>query len=160
MTLAKKGARKIVVAGVAYRWHVSRWRRVSDWTPARAGLVDEGWLDRAEKLGLGRVADVTFTIAVERYDRPASKLLTTYHALVVDGFLGPEQLTRIQPRLVGRIVAHAVESGWDPGGSRDFRMEIVENSGKPHRPALLVVPGVVQDDPGYERRVVPIRISE
>jgi hypothetical protein len=158
MTLAKKGSRKIVVGGVAYRFHVSRWRKVSDWSPARAGVLDGRWLARARRHGLGNVADVTFTIAIERQERPVSKILTTYHARVVDGFLGPEQLTSIRPSLVRTIVTRALESGWDPARRGDFRLDIVENSGRPERPALLVLPGVTGDIEGYERRIVPVRI--
>jgi hypothetical protein len=42
--LARKSSRKLVVADVAYRYTVSRWRRVSDWKPASAvlpGLVPD-----------------------------------------------------------------------------------------------------------------------
>ena len=158
MTLARKGTRKLVVAGVAYRWHVSRWRKISDWTPARAGLIDEAWLSRARKLGLGGVADVTFTIAVELEEKPRSKIIATYHASIVDGFLGPEQLTRIQPKLASAIVEHALASGWKPAEVGDFRMNIVETGDEPKRPALLVLPGVIDHADGYEPRIVALKI--
>jgi hypothetical protein len=158
VTLARKGSRSIVVSGVAYRFAVSRWRRVSDWSPASAGIVDERWLAEARRFGLGDVANVTFTIAVERAERPASKLLVRYHSRIVDGFLGPEQLTSVTPAFIETLVTHALACGWNPAERGEFRLDVVDNSGRPARPALLVLPGVTRDDPSYERRVVPLRI--
>jgi hypothetical protein len=156
--LAKKSSRKIVVGGVAYRYKVSRWRRVSDWTPASAGLVDPRWLEQAQKLGLGSVADITFGIAIELWDEPASKTLVTYHAKLIDGFLGPEQLTSITPALLQTLVEQALGAGWQPNRRGDLRFDLVENGDEPTRPALLVLPGLGTDVPDYEPRVVPIRI--
>lgn len=158
MTLARRGSRAIVVGGVAYRFKVSRWRKVSDWKPADAGLVDERWLEQARRLGLGAVANVRFGIAVELAEAPVSKIVAGYHALVVDGFLGPEQFTRIGPSLIASLIEYATGSGWRPSERGDFRLEIVENTGRPGRPALLVLPGLTEADPSYERRVVPLRI--
>src|SRR5688572_24142493 len=143
--LARKSSRKLVVADVAYRYKVSRWRRISDWKPASAGLVDERWLARARTLGLGDVADVEFTIAIERQDEPVSKTIVTYHAHVIDGFLGPEQLTRIQPSLVAKLITESLSAGWRPKERGDVRLHLVENGQLPERPALLVLPGLVPD---------------
>ncbi|MFO0567995.1 MAG: hypothetical protein U0263_20210 [Polyangiaceae bacterium] len=71
MTLAKKGLRRLVLAGTAYRFKVSRWRRVSEWSPASAGLVDER-LAGGGSTGLGDTANVEFTIAVQAEAAPAS----------------------------------------------------------------------------------------
>jgi hypothetical protein len=158
MTLARKGSRAIVVGGVGYRFKISRWRKVSDWKPADAGLVDERWLEQARRFGLGDVANVRFGIAVELAERPVSKIIAGYHALVVDGFLGIEQFTRIGPSLIATVVEHALARGWKPSERGDFRLEIVENTTKPGRPALLVLAGLTEDDASYEPRVVPVRI--
>ena len=72
MTIPKMGSRRIVVDGLAYRWRVSRWRKISGWSPDRLELLDPRWLEQARRFGLGDVADVTFTIAVELHDKPAS----------------------------------------------------------------------------------------
>lgn len=159
MTLAKKGLRRLVLAGTAYRFKVSRWRRVSEWSPASAGLVDERWVAEARKLGLGDTANVEFTIAVQAEAAPASKLIATYHAKVVDGFLGIEQWTRIGPSLVVALIEHSVAAGWDPLLRGDYRVHVVENRDGPVRPLLLVLPGLTRDDPSYPNRVVPIRIT-
>lgn len=159
MTMPRKGSRKIVLAGIAYRWHASRWRKISGWSPASLELLDPRWLEQARRFGLGDVADVAFTIAVELYDKPVSRIRVQYYAMVVDGFLGFEQLTQLKPRLVRTIIERALASGWSPDKSGDFSLEIVENTGQERRPALLVLPGLNNDIEGYENRMVPIRIS-
>lgn len=156
--LARKSARKLVVAGVAYRYKVSRWRRISDWKPASAGLVDERWLQRARALGLGDVADVRFTIAIELEDEPVSKTIVTYHAHVIDGFLGPEQLTRIQPSLVAKLIEQSLTAGWNPKERGDLRLHLVDNGPLPERPALLVLPGLTSDIQDYENRIQVVRV--
>lgn len=156
--LGRKSSRKLVVDGVEYRFKVSRWRKVSDWKPASAGLVDERWLEAARKVGLGDVANVVFTIAIELAEMPGSKLIVTYHTHVIDGFLGPEQFTRIQPSLVATLVREARSVGWKPGERGDMRLHIVENSELPERPALLVLPGLNDDIDGYDNRVRVVRV--
>jgi hypothetical protein len=156
--LARKSSRKIVVGDVEYRYKVSRWRRVSGWTPAKAGLVDERWLAHAHALGLGAMADVEFTIAIEHENEPVSKLIVTYHAHIIDGFLGPEQFTRIQPKLVATLIETALASGWKPEERGDVRLHIVENSGAPERPALLVLPGLNEDMADYDNRIRVVRV--
>jgi hypothetical protein len=159
MTMPRKGSRRIVVAGVAYRWHVSRWKRISGWSPASLELLDPRWLDHARRFGLGDVADVAFSIAVELWDNPVSRTRVRYYAKVIDGFLGFEQLTQIKPQLVRTIVERAIAAGWSPNGRGDFPLEIVENTGQRHRPALLVLPGLDNDIEGYENRMIPFQIS-
>jgi hypothetical protein len=156
--LARKSSRKLVVGDVAYRYKVSRWRKVSDWRPASADLVDERWLERARALGLGDVADVELTIAIERQDEPVSKTIVTYHAHVIDGFLGIEQFTRIQPSLVATLITKSLSAGWKPDERGDVRLHLVENSPLPERPALLVLPGLVADVEDYENRIQVVRV--
>lgn len=159
MTIPSKGARAIVVGDVRYRFRVSRWRRLSAWSPASVGLVDPRWLAYARRFGLGDVADVAFTIAIERAQAPASTLVARYHAKIIDGFLGPEQLTAVTPSLVRQILERAIEDGWRPGARGDQRVDLVENSGDPRRPVLMVLPGIASDLDGYEKKLVPLRIA-
>jgi hypothetical protein len=159
MTMPRKGSRRIVVAGTAYRWHVSRWRKISGWSPASLELLDPRWLEQARRFGLGDVADVTFNIAVELHDEPVSRIRARYYAMIVDGFLGFEQLTQIKPQLIRTILERALAAGWIPDKRGDFSLEIVENTGREWRPALMVLPGLNDDIEGYENRMIPIRVS-
>jgi len=59
----------------------------------------------AQQFGLGGVIDVSFTIGVELYDRPNSKLTATLCSHVVDGFFGCEQAAQITPRMVRMLIA-------------------------------------------------------
>ncbi|MEO0770830.1 MAG: hypothetical protein AAFY72_15660, partial [Cyanobacteria bacterium J06649_4] len=68
--MARKGSRKITVAGIDYRWRVNRPRRISDWRMERERL-DEKFCAIAEQYGLREVADVVFrdpflAIAIEQ----------------------------------------------------------------------------------------------
>lgn len=157
MGMAKKGSRRITVNEMTYRWRVSRWRRLSGWKPADLELLDPRWLEQARRLGLGDVADVVFNIAIELYEEPAARILVKYYAKVVDGFLGIEQLTQVKPQLVREIIERALASRWDPRGRTNHDVELVENSGDPRRPVLLLLPGW-DDAGGYENRMVPLEI--
>jgi hypothetical protein len=158
MTMPRKGSRRIVVGGVAYRWRVSRYKRISGWSATSLTLLDPRWLEQARKFGLGDVADVTFTIAVELHDKPVSRIRVKYYAKIVDGFLGPEHFTEITPQLIRAIIERALASGWAPDKAGDWSMEIVENTGQLRRPALMILPGLTGDIEGYEKRMIPIRI--
>ena len=127
MGMAKKGSRKLVVDGVSYRWRVSRPRRISAWRRAPE-LLDEKYLAIAEQYNLGEVADVVFYIPIEHYSNPKSKLLIRYFGLVVDGFLGIEQFSRIKPGLIADIIREASSRGWRPEQKGDCVVEIFERN--------------------------------
>lgn len=158
--LARKGSRKIVVDGVAYRWQASRWKQKSERHSPADGSLDPQWLAVARQFGLGGVIEVSFTIGVELYDRPMSKIRATLCSHVVDGFLGYEQTTRITPRMVRMLIEQALSDGWDPTGRRNYEVTLVEHQDEPTQPALLVLPDtdLIQDIEGYKTRVRVVRL--
>jgi hypothetical protein len=158
MPIAKKGSRRIVVDGVAYRWRVSPWKRLSSWTPPDVGLLSQTWVEQARRVGLGDMADVAMNVTVEASENPSSRLRVRYAAKVVDGFLGFEQLSSITPSLVRFVIAQARGAGWDPAKAGDHRIELVENLEGEKRPALLALPGF-GDAPGYEPRIVLVPLT-
>lgn len=141
MSIAKKGSRKITVADVDYRWRVSRPRRTSDWRSDRT-VLNETYLKLAAKYGLGEVADVIFNIPIELYTEPKSKILIKYFGLIIDGFLGVEQFSQVKPGLISQIISDSRQQGWNPTKKGDYPIEIFENTGEPHRPAIIVLPGI------------------
>jgi len=140
MAMARKGSRKITVAGIDYRWRVNRPRRISDWRMERERL-DEKFCAIAEQYGLREVADVVFHIPIELYSEPTSKILVKYFGLVVDGFLGIEQVTKVKPSLIAEIIREALQNGWQPEEKEDVIVEIFDNSAQQHCPAVMVMLG-------------------
>lgn len=157
MSLSKKGTRKIIVNGVYYRWRVSQYQIVSNWR-VDAEVIDGKYLEIAQRFGLGDIADVVFNIVIELYDDPKSKMIVKYFGLVVDGFLGPEQFVQIKPKLVSELIGHGTNNGWVPNLKGDYKLEIFENSGKKHRPAVVVLPNLNDEVVDYENFVKPIKI--
>jgi len=157
MAIAKKGSRKIVVESRSFRWKVSGYRNVTNWR-YDSGIVDERFLAVSEQFGLGEVADIVFNIPIESYDDPVSKILIKYYGKVVSGFLGPEQLGSIKPGLISEVILECLSQGWDPGERGDYSVEVVENTGQKHRPAILILPEVIPRMPGYENTVKLIEI--
>ncbi|MEM9220726.1 MAG: hypothetical protein AAGD25_41215 [Cyanobacteria bacterium P01_F01_bin.150] len=157
MSLPKKGSKKIHVNGSDYRWLGSKWNKVSDWRADRE-FVDEEFLAIAQKFGLGDTADVYFNLVIEKHENPVSKIAVKYFGKVIDGFLGIEQFTQIKPSLVSKVIGQALESGWNPDQKGDFALEIYENSGEKHRPAVLALPGLNDEVKNYEKIIKPIQI--
>lgn len=156
--MAKKSSRKITVGGVDYRWRVSRYRWVSD-LRVDTSIVDEEFVKVAKRFGLGGIADVVFDIVIQLYEKPKSSIQVKYFAVIVDGFMGPEQYAAIKPRLIAEIIEQSIANGWDPESRDDYNMEIIENTGEKYRPAVLVLPGFNDDVVDYDNIVKPIRIT-
>lgn len=146
MSIAKKGSRKITVAEVDYQWRVSRPRRISDWRD-ECDLLDEVYCKIAAQYGPGQVADVVFNIPIELYREPKSKILAKYFGIIIDGFLGIEQVAQIKPGLVADIIRESLRNGWNPAAKDDYMVEIFERkpfkgSTEKLRPAVIVMPGI------------------
>jgi len=114
-------------------------------------------LEIAQKYGLGDTVDVLFNFVVELFADPISKIVVKYYGLVIDSFLGFEQFTQIKPPLVAQIIEQAIDNGWTPNQKGDYKVELFENSGQKHRPAVLVLPGFNADTNDYENIIKPIQ---
>jgi hypothetical protein len=90
MALARKGARRIIVDGTAYRWRLRR-RPTYDqglcWSPC--------------------------TFAVEHADVPGTTLVVTTNQPHAGNWMAREAHP-ILPSDVARAVAHALRQGWNP----------------------------------------------
>lgn len=103
--------------------------------------------------------DVLFNLVIEKYREPVSKVIVKYYGLVIDGFLGIDQFTKIKPSFVAQIIEQALGGGWLPDQNGDFKLEIFENSGQKHRPAVLLLPGLNDDVQDYGNIIKPIQIA-
>ncbi|QNP71889.1 hypothetical protein IAG44_22395 [Streptomyces roseirectus] len=90
MTLPRKGTRRIVVAGVSYRWHLRRrptYARGLLWTPC--------------------------TYVVEHADSPGAVLVVTTGRPHPGNWLGAEAVG-VRPSDVAGAVERALDQGWAP----------------------------------------------
>jgi hypothetical protein len=158
MAIVKKGSRKIAVEGIEYRWRVSKYRNVSNWRHD-SNVIDGVYQAAAKQYGLGDIANVVFNIPVELYENPVSKIMIKYYGIVVDGFLGIEQLGSIKPTLISQIIKESLLSGWLPNSKGDYSIEVVENTGESHRPAILLLPGFGPDIKNYDNQIKLIQIQ-
>jgi hypothetical protein len=158
MSIAKKGSRKITVNGINYRWLVSRrYKQISDWH-VDTEVLDEKFVEIAQRFGLGEVADVVFTIVIELYDTPQSKIVANYFDIIVDGFIGPEQFAQIKPKLISELIKQAINNAWNPRVKGDYKLEIFEKSGEKHKPVILALPNLNTDVLDYDNLVKLIKI--
>ena len=110
-------------------------------------MLDEVYYKIAAQYGLGQVADVVFNIPIELYHEPKSKILAKYFGIIIDGFLGIEQVAQIKPGLVTNIIRESLRNGWNPSAKGDYMVEIFEReaiggSAEKLRPAVNVMPGI------------------
>lgn len=98
MAIPKKGARKITVDGVEYRWRIR-------WKPTYSQCIDQGGL----------------AAAVELYEKPQSALLIYFPWARYDSWLGvPEH--PITPKLIEESVKAALVKGWQPDKRGGFEI--------------------------------------
>lgn len=91
MAIAKKGTRNIEVNGIQFLYKVSKIKKKSDWRQQENEL-DKSFIKYAQHFGLGMVKDATVNIVVQLAHNPVSSIYVKCHTLVVDGFMGPEQI--------------------------------------------------------------------
>lgn len=113
MSLSKKGSRSIEVNGIKYHFKVSKVKKKSDWRK-QSNELDETFMKYASYYNLGNVRDATINVVIELASAPASRMLVKIHTLIVDGFMGSEQIISITPKLVEQLTKNSLTDGWDP----------------------------------------------
>ncbi|KAI9134689.1 hypothetical protein [Acaryochloris sp. CCMEE 5410] len=104
MTLAKKGSRKIVVDGVAYRWSI---RHKPTYPQA--------------------LCQSNLTTAVELYDQPGTTLIITWSEPRPDNWLMATS-TSITPQHITNAIRQALRQGWEPalsGATYPLRLDVL-----------------------------------
>lgn len=126
MSISKKGLRKITVDNCEYVFKISKYKKCSAWKSELQELDDE-FLKYAKFYGLGSIMDVVFNIVISINDEhQKSSLFIKYYSIVIDGFLGPDQISEIKPKLISKLIRKAVQEGWNPCEKSDFRYDLVE----------------------------------
>lgn len=158
MSISKKGTRKIIVDEIEYLYKVSKPKKKSDWRE-QENEVNETFIEYASYFGLGKVKDITINIVVQLYNKPVSSLFVKCHSILIDGFMGAEQIMQITPKLVSNLILEAINDDWDPFNKRDYRMNIVEQNSKNKEPIILKLPDMGKEVGNYQNLDKPYEIK-
>ena len=148
MALAKKGTRRISVGQTEYIYKVSRIKKTSELRSGEKEL-EETFLKFARYYGLGQVMDAVINIVVQLEDNPSSSLFVKCKTIIVDGFMGFEQVLSIKPSLVAGLITQAMEEGWNPERRGDYRMNVAQCFEKGASPQVLLLPEIEQSTGEY-----------
>jgi len=151
MAFPKKGKRKIEIEGVQYLFKISKIKQKSNWR-IQENELDNTFMKYASYYGLGKVKDATINIAVQLAFNPVSNLYVKCYTLIVDGFMGPEQIIEITPSMVLKLVNKSIKDGWKPNQKGDFRMEIAQKWTKSKKPTILQLPDMNAEIENYENK--------
>ena len=112
----------------------------------------------ASYYGLGNVQDATINVVIELAITPVSKLLVKIHFLIVDGFMGPEQIISIKPKLVTQLIKKGLIEGWNPGYKGDHQIELIQQKSEQEKPVILQLPNMNEEATTYENLEKPMEI--
>lgn len=149
MAISKKGTRVITVDDVEYLYKVSKVKKKSDWRKDENKLNDE-FLKHAKKYGLGNLKDITINIVAQLKNSPTSNLYVKINTVLVDSFMGAEQVTQIKPQFVAKLIQDAIFDGWKPTDRKDYRLTISDTDIKTKQPIILNLSGEIDDAKKYK----------
>lgn len=158
MALSKKGIRKITIDGKTYQYKISKIKKVSEWKE-EDGQLNETFMEYAKYYGLGSVADAVINIIIQSTGFQISRIIVKIHTLLIDGFMGPEQITQVTPRLISHLIKIALEDNWNPQEKPDYRMELAEQNTKDKQPVILQLPKFNEDVKDYQSLNPPVEIN-
>lgn len=158
MAIPKKGSKKITVNNIEYIYRVSKPKKKSDWRKEENEL-NENFLTYAEYYGLGQVMDVNYGIVIQLFEKPVSNIFIKYHSIVVDGFLGIEQITQVKPNLITHLIKTAILNGWKPSEKGDYKFNLAEQNTKNKEPIVLQLPNMNDPISNYKNISRPLKID-
>lgn len=158
MAFPKKGTRQIEVDGILYHYKISKVKHKSDWR-AEENELNEEFMKYASYYGLGEVKDATINIAVQLAEQPVSGLFVKIHTLIVNGFMGPEQIIEITPFMVTKLIRKGLKEGWNSSGKGDYRIVLAQKSTKERTPVILQLPSMNEGADSYKNLEKPVEIE-
>ena len=129
MAISKNGSRKIIVDEVKYLYKVSKIKNKSGWREQEDEL-DDTFMKYASYYGLGKVKDITINIVIQLMENPVSNMFIKFNTILVDGFMGAEQITQIKPKLISELINKGLNDGWKPSEKGDYRLSLLETQTK------------------------------
>lgn len=158
MAISKKGSRKINVNGVEYLYKVSKIKKKSDWRE-QGNELNDTFTKYANHYGLGKVKDITINIVIQLKNNPVSNFYIKINSILIDGFIGAEQITKITPKFVSELIQKGLIDGWNPSSKGDYRVNILENNTKEKEPMILQIPNMNEGIENYQNLEKPIEIK-
>lgn len=158
MAISKKGARRIIVKDVEYLYKVSKINKKSDWRDQK-DEVDETFMKYATYYGLGQVKDITINVVIQLMENPISSMFVKFQTILIDGFMGAEQITQIKPNLIAQLILKGMKDGWQPSKKGDYRMNIIEQYTKDKKPIILQLPNMNEKIDDYQNLKKPFEIK-
>jgi len=158
MAFPKKGTRKIEVENNLFIYKISKLKKKSDWR-TQENELDDKFIQYANFYGLGSVKDATINIAIQLASNPISNMYIKCYTVIVDGFMGPEQIIEIKPNMISQLIKKGMNNGWNPEKEGDFRMELAQKWTNKKTPVILQLPNTNQIVKDYENVEKPIEIE-
>ncbi|WP_044208691.1 hypothetical protein [Flammeovirga sp. OC4] len=125
MAFPKKGSRNIEVDGIRFQYKISKLKPISDWRQ-EGNELNDNFKKYAQQYGLGSVRDATINVVIQSMDNSVSSMFIKCHTLLIDGFLGPEQVIQIKPNQVSQLIRKGLNDGWNPNKKGDYRLELAQ----------------------------------
>lgn len=158
MAFSKKGSRNIEIEGIRFLYKISKVKPKSDWR-SEDNELDKTFMKYAKHYGLGDVKDATINIVIQSASNPSSSMFIKCHTLLVDGFMGQEQIIQIKPNQISQLIKKGLQNGWNPNKKGDYRLELVQKWTHEKKPVLLQLPNMNHDIKDYENLEQPIEIK-
>lgn len=158
MAISKKGSRRINIDEIEFLYKVSKVKKKSDWRESNEELNDT-FLKYASYYGLGKVKDITINIVIQLVENPVSNCFIKITSILIDGFMGAEQITRIPPQFVEDLTRKGLREGWNPSLKGDFRVNLLETQTKEHEPIILQIPNMNQEIENYQNIEKPVEVK-
>ncbi|WP_338814759.1 hypothetical protein V9L05_05910 [Bernardetia sp. Wsw4-3y2] len=158
MAISKKGSREINVNGIEYLYKVSKIKTKSEWRE-QADELNDTFVKYASHYGLGKVMDITINIVIQLKDNPVSSLLIKINSILVDGFMGAEQITQIKPKFIADMINKGLNDGWKPSLKGNHSINILETHSKEKEPIILQLPNMNEVIENYQNLEKPIEIK-
>lgn len=158
MAIPKKGARKIIVNKTEFLYKVSKVRSKGEWREQDKELNDT-FVQYASYYDLGNVKDSYINIAIQRFENPTSSMFIKIHTLLIDGFMGPEQIITITPNFISKLIVKGLSEGWNPLKKGDYRLTLVDKPSKDREPIILQLPNMNETIQDYKNLEKPKEVK-
>ncbi|WP_338794172.1 hypothetical protein [Bernardetia sp. MNP-M8] len=158
MAISKKGSRKINVNGIEYLYKISKIKAKSEWRE-QADELNDTFVKYASHYGLGQVMDITINIMIQLKANSVSNLFIKINSILIDGFMGAEQITQIKPKFIADMINKGLNDGWNPSLKSNHSINILETHSKEKEPIILQLPSMNEEIENYKNLETPVEIK-
>jgi hypothetical protein len=141
MAISKKGSRKIIVDNIEYLYKISKVKQKSEWREQEDEL-DDIFMRYANYYGLGKVKNISINIVIQLKEHPISSFFIKFNTILVDGFMGAEQITQIKPKFISQLIHKGLNDGWKPNKKGNYRLNLLEKNTKETKKVVFQLPNM------------------